>query len=160
MARREINRLEFDFGGRDEFSDAYRELGNIDRQIPRFIDQAIQKLAKELKKEAAAKALEQPATKGGHTGLRKDVAKGIGIVDIPDGVRITTSMPEEDEAIIPRGLDTEKGWRHPVFGKKDVWVRQRGEFSWFMDTMQDAKPRLGSRIEEILDDAAEQVARD
>lgn len=155
--------IEFNIDGRKAFSDVARTLGRINRSIPRDIDKAIEKEAKTLKKEAAAKALTEPAFKGKHTGLRKDIARGVGVAPISEagreGYRVITAMPDENEAIIPRGFDSRKGWRHPVFGKPIPWVTQRGAFSWFMDTMQHARPRLEPKIHDILEDAADQVER-
>lgn len=156
--------IEFEFGGRRVFNDVARALGRVNRQLPRQILRDIEKEAKALRKQAAAKALEEPAFGDKHTGLRKNVAKGIKVVPVEEGgrsgYRVITTMPEEDEAIIPRGFDNRKGWRHPVFGRREQpWVTQHGAFSWFMDTMQEAGPRLTSKIHEDIEDAADEIDR-
>lgn len=151
--------LEFEFGisDRKKFNDAARALGRVERSTPRDVDKLISKAQKANAKEAAAKVRSMPA-KGdeGSTGLRKDVARGVGTMPIDGGTRIYTSMPEEDEAIIPLGLDTDKGWRHPVFGK-DRWVTQRGDFSWFMETMKESFKTLPPQVHDILEDGADHI---
>ena len=128
--------LSFEFDGRKRLNDLGRALGRADRDIPRQVNKAIEKEQKENAKEAAKKVLQQPAKgEDGSTGLRKNVAKGVGVLPLgQNGHRVYTSMPEKDEAVIPLGLDTKKGWRHPLFGRKGKgeWFTQRGEFSWFM----------------------------
>lgn len=155
--------VEIEVSGRDDFNRAALGLTQAGREIPQRVQKEIKGTAKQLSKEAAAKALTQPALKGKHTGLRRDVAKGVGVVPFEDedgsGFRIVTSMPESDEAIIPRGLDTSfrRGWRHPVFGDRNRWVRQHGGLSWFMDVMQQSPAILGPKVEDILEDAADHV---
>jgi hypothetical protein len=150
--------LEFKVGGRRQFNDAARALGRVERSIPRDVDKLISKTQKANAKEAAAKVLAQPASgEHGSTGLRKDVAKGVGTMPIDGGTRVYTSMPEENEAIIPLGLDTDKGWRHPVFGNRNEWVTQRGDFSWFMETMKESFKTLPPKVHDILEDGAETI---
>jgi len=154
--------LDYDVDGLDDFRRAAAALKKIDRDIPREVLKVIRREASAAKKEASAKVLQQPALKGKHTGLRKDIARGVGLVPFTEGERqgwrVTTSMPEEDEAIIPRGMDSpRKGWRHPVFGRRDTWVRQYGAFSWFMDSMQELDEEITPKLEEVLEDAADTV---
>lgn len=151
--------LEFEISGRKQFNDVARALGRVERSIPRDTEKLISKTQKANAKEAAAKVRSMPASgEEGSTGLRRDVAKGVGTVPIEGGTRIYTSMPEEDEAIIPLGLDTKHGWRHPVFGHRDrEWAEQRGEFSWFMETMKESFKTLPPQVHEILEDGAETI---
>ncbi|WP_063042118.1 MULTISPECIES: hypothetical protein [Nocardia] len=158
-----MSEIELDASGRDDFNKAARALGRNERQLGKHFPKDLTKVAKELAKKASAEALAQPALKGKHTGLRQDVAKGVDVVPWDDGIRVQTKMPEEDEAIIPRGLDTffKKGWRHPLFGQrgKGQWFTQRGGSSWFMDTMQDAEPLLSEKFQSRLDAAADDIDR-
>jgi hypothetical protein len=151
--------IEFSVEGRRQFNDAARALGRAERSIPRDVEKLIERTQKANAKEAAAKVLQQPATQGEHTGLRRDVAAGVGTMPIDGGTRVFTSMPEKDEAVIPLGLDTRKGWRHPVFGNREEWVTQRGEFSWFMEIMRRSMKTTPPKVQDILDDAAESIDR-
>jgi hypothetical protein len=99
----------------------------------------------------------------GSTGLRARVARGVDSETTRSGatttVRVTTSMNQPNEAIIPRGLDRPQGWRHPVFGNRDVWVTQRGSGSWFTDTFQDGRVPIQDALTDVLEDARDTVAR-
>ena len=155
--------VEFGVGGLQDFRNVIRVLGREDRNISGKALKVVNKEAKVVAKAAAAKAMTIPA-KGteGHTGLRRDIAKGVKVVPTDSGALVQTSMPESDEAIIPRGMDSDKGWRHPVFGNREVWrgtQKNPGKFSWFMDTMKDAQLPISDGLMKILDDAADAIDR-
>jgi hypothetical protein len=156
--------VHFEVDGRRNFNDFARALGKANRQIPKRVDAIIKKGAKELAKEAAAKVLTEPSLQGKSTGLRRKIAKGVGTIPVDNGIRqghrVITKMPSEEEKFLPRGFDGDRGFAHPVFSRPDretKWVRQRLPFSWFMDTMQDARPRLTPRIHDMLEDVADEI---
>jgi hypothetical protein len=133
-----------------------------DRQLPRDFKNSINTTAREMRNLARASALAEPSRGVGHTGLRRDVSKGVQIIELPSGrgVRIITTMPEMNEAIIPRGMDNVRGWRHPVFGHRNRWVRQTsGSDEWFMDSMRRGAEPLEDRLTRNLELAAEAIAR-
>lgn len=72
------------------------------------------------------------ARKGGYS-LRAAVAQGIkGKVSYTGrklGARITveTSHMPPSQRNLPRHLDNPRGWRHPVPGNREIWVKQVGE---------------------------------
>lgn len=96
----------------------------------------------------------------GTTGLRQRVAAGVFVRVNPGiGVRVMTSMPQNDEAIIPRGLDRTSGWRHPVFGNREVWVRQfASKPGWFTDTLGDGRIPIERGLTDELEMAAHNIA--
>lgn len=153
--------LEFSVSGSAELDEIVRELGEVAKRLPSQFLKVLREEAQKLADEAARKALAIRA-KGeeGSTGLRAEVAKGVSVKLMGRaGVRIQTKMPEESEAIIPRGFDTRRGWRHPVFGRRNQWVRQPGsETSWFMDTMQDGNEPITERLHDLLESAARDIA--
>jgi hypothetical protein len=156
-----MSSLEFDVDT-SELGDATKALRSIERTLPTSFKRAKRDVARDLAKEAQKKVREEPSKKAGPgpRGLRRDIARGVGVVEIEGGYRIYTSMPDEDEAIIPRGMDDRRrGWRHPVFGNRNNWVTQRGEFSWFMETMQDGRDMLEEKFTTALEDAADKVDR-
>jgi hypothetical protein len=69
-----------------------------------------------------------------------------------------TSMPSNDEAIIPRGLDRVSGWRHPVFGNRSVWVRQTASKpGWFTDTLGDGRFDIQEGLTDELETSAHNI---
>lgn len=99
----------------------------------------------------------------GHTGLRGRVAAGVGFrkgISSKSNAyfRIYTSMAEVSESPIPRGLDSAKGWRHPLFGNKDHWFQsQPTRTGWFTDTIADSADSIERAIARALDTAAKTV---
>lgn len=165
-----MDSLSFGVDGREDFNSAASALARENRKLPRVFIAEITRIAKVFAKEASAKALTIPAEKGKHTGLRKEVSKGVFVLKQPEngGVRIGTTMPHEDEAIIPRGWDAgiSNGWRHPIFAtgtdrKKWKWIKhkQRGTFSWFEETLEGAGPVITQKFSDELDDAADRIDR-
>src|SRR4029077_12473102 len=71
--------------------------------------------------------------RSGFTGLRMRIAAGVDVRPSATGVTFTTSMDAPNQAYLPQGMDDpDKGWRHPVFGHMNTWVRQLpGGPSWF-----------------------------
>lgn len=145
--------------GRD-FHNAIRELKRADRDLPDDFVKSIREVARGLRDLAKARALLEPSRGTGHTGLRQSISRGVKNVNIEGGIRVITQSREQDEAIIPRGMDTTRGWRHPVFGHMNRWVRQTsGTESWFMDTMKDGREPIRNRIINNINDAADRIAR-
>ncbi|WP_157874408.1 hypothetical protein [Streptomyces sp. AcH 505] len=69
-------------------------------------------------------------------------------------------MPDSKTAIIPRGLASPAGFRHPVFANRDRWVVQRSSNpanNWFLESMQQAAPEVRERIETTMREAADRV---
>lgn len=108
---------------------------------------------------AQAAVMRIPTYGVSHTGLRGRVAKGVGTKITGHGVDITTSMNERDETNLPAYLDSQAGWRHPVFGNRDVWVRQDTGGSWFRATIESGRNDIEDRLEEVMDDAAGRISR-
>lgn len=149
--------IEIEVTGLDKLDDVTRAMALEDESIPGELKDSIRESAGTLGDRAALRVVLEPTHGPKHTGLRARVAKGVGLQDIPDGYRITTSMPDANEAAIPRGMD-EHGWRHPVFGNKDVFVIEgSSDFSWFMDTMQEGESLVGDGLEQQLENAADRI---
>jgi hypothetical protein len=109
-----------------------RGSGTVARR--RFMNAAeMRRLAK-----ARARGRQTRARRGGNlaTGLRDSIARGVkGRVQYSGhryGAQIvahTSGLPQSQRRL-PRHLDSPRGWRHPVFGNREVWVSQYGA-PWF-----------------------------
>lgn len=142
------------FGSR--VAEVARTFAALARSIPERLDKEMLDEAEKLRNEASAKASAIPTRGGRSTGLRQKVASGVSVIKTQDGVDITTSMPDATLAGLPRGLDSSKGWRHPVFGNRNVLVTQQsGAPGWFTETMQSAQPELQEKFEAALEDEAD-----
>jgi len=102
----------------------------------------------------------------GKSGLRQSIARSLRIV-VKDsgysqqvGVRITTdgSRLPRGETYLPRGLDSIKGWKHPVYGT-DTWVTQYGNPpGWFRSTAAAHRPLAARRINNTVQKYAAELA--
>lgn len=97
--------------------------------------------------------------------LRAAVARSLRIV-VKDtgykvGVRIRTegSRLPSDQRYLPRGLDSAKGWRHPVFGTGE-WVTQYGNPpGWFMTNARASRPLAERRLKAVVQKYVDELAR-
>lgn len=90
--------------------------------------------------------------------LRALVAAGVSlhvaVTETDPRVRFRASgakVPGEHGASMPRRLDDAAGWRHPVLGNRQVWVRQQGR-PWFASTIYRGRPTFERHLGEALDD--------
>lgn len=146
----------------DDFRKTRAALAHVDRELPRRFRQKLIEAAKPAVQDAQTRVRSIPVSgEEGSTGLRRRVARGVRTVASPSAdipyLRIITTMPEADEAVIPRGLDRQEGWRHPVFGNRDVWVTQHTGGSWFREAIADHREDFEQGLHEALEWAADYI---
>lgn len=102
------------------------------------------------------KARERAARRG--AGLRETIAAGVRIQVTAKGVKIIASssrLPDSQKSL-PRHLDSDKGWRHPVFGNTENWVHQRGG-PWFAATITPKAPAFRAACVEAMEEIKAQL---
>lgn len=107
------------------------------------------------KARATGKAtLEKAQERAGRrrAGLRESVAGAVKLQITAKGVRFVVSSAAlpSDQQSLPRNLDRAKGWRHPVFGNREVWVAQRGG-PWFAETLKKRAPEFRAAIVDAME---------
>lgn len=139
-------------------ADALRE---IDATLPRKLRKDIRDKVKPLVQQAKAKERAIPIHGAKQTGLRRMVARGVGIrvgVGKNAYVRVTTRVDDPSKISLPRHLDNpSRGWVHPTFGHPPE-VRQHTGDDWFMDTFRHGKDDMVRGIHQVLEDAAQFIA--
>ncbi|TQN30616.1 hypothetical protein FHX37_0498 [Haloactinospora alba] len=170
MARSSPPPLEVEVGR--EVARVAKELRAVDKKLPTKFRAELRKAGKSGadRVKSEVKSLPVKGVSGGTSAhphkrrqLRRRVARGVRVrASTKQGMRIVTAMPEAEQSVIPRGLDSATrhrggGWRHPVFGNRDVWVDQTGG-SWFLEPLGEMQPDVQANVRRVLDDAAEQVA--
>lgn len=142
-----------------------KSLTRLDAEVPAVMQADIDaELAVNI--EAARSTLRDMPTHGDKsTGLRDRIAEGVTeipqpvVTDHPMGL-VNTFVDRPNEISIPRGIESIKGWRHPVFGRRtDKWMDQAPQYHWFTAPMEAAEAGLITRFTKTLDLAAEGVAR-
>lgn len=97
------------------------------------------------------------------TGLRTRVARSLALEIKTAGqprVRFV-AKPEKmptDERNMPRNLDSPKGWRHPVYGNREMWVAQMGG-SWFWPPIKRGLRTFRRRLDEAITATVEKIER-
>lgn len=93
-------------------------------------------------------------------GLRETVASATKLEINAKGVRfrVDSRRLPSDQQSLPRHLDSEKGWRHPVFGDRAVWVTQRGG-PWFAATIKKRAPEFRKSVVDAMDATVADLAK-
>lgn len=102
------------------------------------------------------------AAKGGH-GLRATIARATKADVKTSGearvtIRTYARYLPADQRRLPRYLDRAKGWRHPVFGDRENWVRQFGK-PWFGTTLKRHGPAVRKEVLDAMRRTAEQITK-
>lgn len=72
-------------------------------------------------------------------------------------VRARKSGMPRGFANAPKRLNRDGGWRHPVFGNRNVWVEQRGAPGWFDDPMQQRTAEYRAAVERAVKGMADRI---
>lgn len=94
-----------------------------------------------------------------NAGLRATVASSVRVRNLARGVTIEVNKAKlpPDQRSMPNDLESTKGWRHPVFGNREVWAAERGG-PWFYPTVRRHAERFRSAIYAAGDVAAAELA--
>lgn len=98
------------------------------------------------------------------SGLRASIARAVHIKIADKGwkvgvrVRVDGTKRPPDQKYLPRGLDSVKGWRHPIHGT-DRWAQQYGNPpGWFTSTAKAHRPLVQKRLERVVAKFAQDLA--
>lgn len=145
--------------------DEWRRVGialrEVDKSLPDKLRKAMRDAAKPAAEDAKRRVRALPVHGRKHTGLRAKVARGVDIqagVGRGLGVRIVTGMANPQERKLPLYLDDQRGWRHPVFGNRHIWVKQTTGGSWFRSTIAEHRPQMEHDLAKVLEEAANTIA--
>lgn len=58
----------------------------------------------------------------------------------------------------PKRTNRAAGWRHPVFGNRDVWVAQHGRALWFDRALEGDTNRYTQAVHEAMENMARRIA--
>ncbi len=106
-----------------------------------------------------ARYFHRPRSKS--TGLRNSVADAMQIQARMGGepsvrLRVNTSRLPQDQRKLPRHMNKSEGWRHPVFGDKDVWAQQTGEPYW-EKTLIPFGPQVRRDVINVVDSVLKRI---
>ncbi|WP_075693862.1 hypothetical protein [Streptomyces acidiscabies] len=58
----------------------------------------------------------------------------------------------------PKRLNRSGGWRHPVFGNREVWVQQHGKTDWFDRSFEGREGQYKAAVEAAMENMARRIA--
>lgn len=151
-----------DFVPGAEINRVANALRKLDKKLPAKLRKDLKASTKPMILKAKANAKQIPVETRDARRIRRKIATGVkaqAATGKKVRVRIVTSMPQAPMAMIPRGFQSPTGWRHPVFGNREVWVRQLPKDSeqWFMDAMRDGREETMQNILRTLQEARDYI---
>lgn len=139
----------------EDFYRLSRALKNAGRaDLRRELNKALRNATKPLIAKTRAAALRDLPQRG---GLAASVAKA------PQRVQVRTGAQTAGVRIVASG--SVKGAnsgvvRHPVYGRRDVFVEQQVPGGWFDQTLSESAPEVRPHIQSAMEAVAEQVVRE
>ncbi|MFF6825053.1 hypothetical protein [Streptomyces longwoodensis] len=58
----------------------------------------------------------------------------------------------------PKRLNRAGGWRHPVYGNREVWVHQHGKSGWFDEAFEGREGVYRQAVEAAMENMARRIA--
>jgi hypothetical protein len=58
----------------------------------------------------------------------------------------------------PKRLNRPGGWRHPVYGNREIWVQQHGKVDWFDRAFQGREGQYRAAVEAAMENMARRIA--
>jgi hypothetical protein len=130
----------------------------IKTQLRKELRQAATVAAKKSKAEVMKPPLSRG--RGRSTGLRRGIAAGIK-VQLASGatgkrvgvfIRSTGAGLDADRKKLVRQWDSDRPFRHPVFGNRERWVSQRGR-PYFRTIIRKDQPQIEKAVRAALEEA-------
>lgn len=90
--------------------------------------------------------------------LRENIASAAGATASGGAVkaslafRVRAGQLPPSQRKLPRRWDSPAGWRHPVFGNRDIWVAQKGH-PYFRSTINDRRGELDAGVQAAFETA-------
>lgn len=100
----------------------------------------------------------------GPHALRATLAASIGmtVTMTPNGAKVTVTTGRgglpANLATMPKRLDSARGWRHPVQGNREVWVKQLAG-PWWWSAIEPNIKRFREEINKAIDRVTEKLER-
>lgn len=95
-----------------------------------------------------------------NTHLRATIASATRMQITAKGIRIVVNSAKlpADQRNLPRHLDSEKGWRHPTFGRRGrgEWPLQKGK-PYFAVNIKKHAPDIRRAVVKAMDDTIAQI---
>lgn len=118
----------------------------------------------QIEKVKTAHRAKQAAKAQAGAGLRESIAKAttgsISTGSASTGVSVTwrvrASKMANSQRRLPKAFNSQKGWRHPVFGDREVWVAQHGT-PYFDAPIKQDEQVLRDRVVQGMQAAAESI---
>lgn len=136
-------------------------LKDADPALKRNLRRQLRDAAAPVAQDVRQSILDMPAA--AQRGLRQETAATVrlstSVTQAGISVQITSDgrkMPQ-GKGTLPRHLDSARGWKHPVFGNRDRWVRQMGKPGWFELPIAARARAFQAAAQQALDGTAREL---
>ncbi|MFG2276974.1 hypothetical protein ACGFNY_45365 [Streptomyces chartreusis] len=102
----------------------------------------------------------RPVTPALRTAIAKKIRPEVKLGGRWSGARVKAFKTKNIRGFpnAPKRTNRAGGWRHPVFGNRDVWVTQHGKRDWFDDAFKGREGIYREAVEQAMEDMARRIA--
>ena len=118
-----------------DFARLFARTSVVDAKLRTSLRRNIRNVAKLAAADSKREVLQPPLRPGvnpHHTGLRQQIAAGIGVSILTGNSRVGVQITSR--GFLARAYDKPQGWRHPTFGNTGVWSTTYGR-PYFRDRL-------------------------
>lgn len=160
--------LDIEIRGGPEFRRAAAAMERVGRNLVQELEDTLARDAALMRESARAGIMRVPSSGKYGTNIRARTQQALkiehdqatGLVGKLARARIVLddSLLPPEHSKVPMLMDRRGGWRHPVFGNRDVWVTQRGR-QWFRLRMFRFRKVIEADLRHTMNDAVKYVDR-
>lgn len=130
--------------------------GGLTRELSKSLKVAGEQIR--VAEQTAARQL--PAHGVKHTGLRESIAEATAVrVSGSNTNPGVTVYVKRSAGRLGRATNLAKGWRHPVYGNRNTWVRQVMSPGWWGRAARPLLPKAQEEVRQALDRVAAKIAK-
>lgn len=160
--------VDIDIQGGPEFRRAANAMRKVGRDLVQELEDTLTRDAYAMRESARQGIMRVPSSGRYGTNIRARTQQALKVEhDQATGlfgklararIVLDDSMLPPEHSKVPMLLDRRGGWRHPVYGNRDVWVNQRGR-QWFRLRMMRFRRIIQADLKHTMDEAVKYVDR-
>lgn len=130
------------------------------KDLAKNMREALKPGAQQAKNSIMAMVSVKGATPSLRTSIAKKIRPEVKLGGHWSGARVKAFKTKNIRGFpnAPKRTNRASGWRHPVFGNRDVWVAQRGKLEWFDRSFRGRENIYNEAVAEAMEDMARRIA--
>ncbi|MET9965455.1 hypothetical protein ABZZ80_05890 [Streptomyces sp. NPDC006356] len=130
------------------------------KELAKNMREALKPGAQQAKNSIMAMVSVKGATPALRTSIAKKIRPEVKLGGRWSGARVKAFKTKNIRGFpnAPKRTNRASGWRHPVYGNRDVWVEQRGKIEWFDRSFRGRENIYNQAVAQAMEDMARRIA--